>query len=185
MGAQESVRPSKYVEAMGEKFDIIDLAKAQIAAARFAEKHVDLATFHSNRYMAIAKSFGIHNARPDGSWNTDVDESSPTEDYRRSWDMEVAGSIVESCVNSLVKLSTLNPFAGYIEAPPMIFNFYREFNRPIEDGIELTGFAIRDLLVAARSMAYNIPKDQTVSFEDLLRNGLDTTLKEPDERDYF
>ena len=52
---------------MERRYDIHDLATAQVNAVRFAKKHPDLAEFHESRFRALALAFDI----PDSAAQSD------------------------------------------------------------------------------------------------------------------
>lgn len=168
---------------MARRYTINDLADALVEAEKFRDAHVDLKNYHGNRYLAMAGAFGA--ARAWKNSHFDDGEFELGEPSRINSDQLEAGYLVESCVRSLIRLSCASPFSGMLEAPKSIIDFYVQFNKPIRDGISQAEEGVLGMLVATLAVAQNIPSNRTVNYEDLVVNGLDTSLEYPDEYDYF
>lgn len=160
-----------------------DLADSLVEAEKLKDSHVDLKKYHGNRYRAMAEAFGAARAWKNSHFD-DGEFDSVNPSRVSSYQLE-AGYLVESCVRSLIRLSDASPFSGMLEAPKSIIDFYVQFNKPIRDGISQAEEAVLSMLVAILAVAQDIPADRTVSYEDLVANGLDTSLEYPDEYDYF
>ena len=161
---------------MDARFTIADLAGALFNAEKFKDAHIDREKYHSNRYQAMARAFGVTQVWSNGRFEDGG--VSETETF-------AALDLAASCVRSLVRLSYSSPFSGYLEAPENIIELHKEFDKTIRDGISQAEAGVMNLLVATLPLALDIPSDRRVSFEDLLENGLDTSLHYPDEYDYF
>lgn len=173
---------------MEAKYTVRCLAVALVNAAKFHDKHPDLATYHCNNYEAIAGAFGLTGMWSDGKFNDRFVSENETKlglSSERAWDADTELHLAADCVRSLVEIKYVSPFSSYIEAPKNIVNLYIKFNKPIDEGISKAEAGLMELLVATLSSALGIPLDRKVSEKDLLENGLDTSLDYPDELDYF
>ncbi len=152
--------------SMERRYDIHDLAAAQVSAARFAKNHPDLAKFHKSRFGALALAFGIHDSAKLSEFGKDALES-----------------LAASSVRTLVELHS--PFSSFLEAPKSIADLYGRFGAAINAGIRQTETAIEELLAGVLAELHDIPADRTVGDEELRRHGFDPSSPWPDELDYW
>jgi hypothetical protein len=158
--------PRRTVSNMERRYDIQDLAAAQVNAARFGKKHPDLAKFHTARFRALALAFGIHDSAELSEFGKDALES-----------------LAASSIRMLIGLHS--PFSNFLEAPKNVTDLHAQFGAAINSGIRQTETAIEGLLAGVLAELHGIPAGRTVGDEELRRHGFDPSSPWPDELDYW
>lgn len=155
-----------YLPDMDQEYGIRDLALAHVHAARFADKHPDLASFHTRRLQAFSAAFAA------GA----VGKVDP-------FDRDCLEGLAESTVRILVGLHS--PFASYLEAPSCIIDLYVVHARPLGESLDRARHALEDLLAGVLASLHGLPGDRTVTADELRAHGLDPATPWPDELDYL
>ncbi|GAB4003068.1 hypothetical protein [Nocardioides ultimimeridianus] len=151
---------------MDQDYGIRDLALAHVDAARFADKHPDLASFHTGRLRALSAAFAAGAAGKLDPFDRDCLEG-----------------LAESTVTTLVGLHS--PFASYLEAPSCIIDLYVVHARPINESLDGARRSLEDLLAGVLASLHGLPGDRTVTADELRTQGFDPAEPWPDELDYL
>jgi hypothetical protein len=150
--------------ATSGQYGLQDLVSAWLDLRRYGNADPSLATFHVQRYSALAAAFGVWLEKP------------PVRFHDPLYDLlqRTAGIYGEA----------RSPFDVYLEAPLAIITLHRLHGQDLDAAVEALHTSTTDLLVSLVATLWEKPADMTVGPDELLRHGFDPAAAEPDPLDF-
>lgn len=165
-----------------------DLVSAWLDHRQWRSKHADLADWHTGRYEAMSRAFGVDlreppktpPARPDWMTPLDLPVAFQREDPR--WHQRLH-RLMESAADREQRITS--PFDDYLEAPPSIARAYEHFGSalggPLHDARQALTGVVRDLA----ALLYPEAAPRVVTAAEIHAQGWDPTAVGPDPVDYW
>lgn len=147
------------------RYGLQDLVRAWLDLRRYGRADPSLATFHAQRYSALAAAFSVEL------------EKAPARFHDPLYDLlqRTAGIYGEA----------QSPFDVYLEAPPVIISLHRLHGQDLDAAVEALRTSTTDLLGSLVATLWEKPADMTVGPDELLRHGFDPAAAEPDPFDFL
>jgi hypothetical protein len=138
------------------------LAETIVEAHRWRNALPELRDYHATKRSALLTALG-------------ADETGP-----RRADLD---GLLDATVERLASASS--PFEDFLEAPDQVIALHRRHGQHIDTALTGLRAALMALLVDLVVEAYAIPRDRTVTGEELLPHGFDPRTAEPDPLDFW